>query len=77
MRQVSAWVTPDIFQGARRIREGFMDQPDNPETTETLDLDFLPTQPAVTAAMRKRVSKAWANAERDRDYPEIEEQESA
>ena len=64
---------------ASNVRGAFVNtfMPDNPETTETIDLDFLPTQPAVTAAMRKRVSKAWANAERDRDYPEIEEQESA
>ena len=49
--------------------------PEEPDTT--LDLDFLPTQPAVTAAMRKRVAKAWANAERDQDLAEIEEKESA
>jgi hypothetical protein len=73
MRQVSAWVTPDIFQGARRIREDSMPE----HESETLDLDFLPTQPAVTAAMRKRTSKAWANAERDRDRAEIEDKESA
>jgi hypothetical protein len=44
---------------------------------EKLDLDFLESQPAITQAMRKRAAKAWVNAEMDRDYPEIEEKESA
>lgn len=43
---------------------------------EKLDLDFLESQPAITQAMRKRVAKAWANAERDQDLAE-EEKESA
>jgi hypothetical protein len=48
-----------------------------PEQAESLDLDFRESQPAITQAMRKRVAKAWANAERDQDYPEIEEKEGA
>ena len=68
MRPVSSWVTPVIFQGARRIREDFM--PDNHETDEVIDLDFLPTQPAVTAAMRKRIETNWAHSEMERDEQE-------
>lgn len=42
--------------------------------SEKLDLDFRESQPAITQAMRKRVAKAWANAEQDRDRPEIEDE---
>jgi hypothetical protein len=44
---------------------------------ESIDLDFRESQPAVTHAMRKRVAKAWANAEQDRDREELDEKESA
>jgi hypothetical protein len=48
--------------------------PEEPDTT--LDLDFLPTQPAVTAAMRKRIARAWAHDEMARDEEECKEQEN-
>jgi hypothetical protein len=38
-----------------------------PEQAESLDLDFRESQPAITQAMRKRVSHAWAIAEIQRD----------
>ncbi len=45
--------------------------------SEELDLDFRESQPAITQAMRKRVAKAWANAEMDRDMKELDEKETA
>lgn len=47
------------------------------EEQETVDRDFLESQPAITHAMRKRVPRAWANAEMDRDMKELDEKESA
>lgn len=50
---------------------------EDPIESESVDRDFSPSQPAVTSAMRKRVAKAWANAEQDRDRVELDEKESA
>jgi hypothetical protein len=48
------------------------------KTPKELDtITDVVSQPAITQAMRKRVAKAWANAERDQDLAEIEEKESA
>lgn len=44
---------------------------------ESLDLDFRESQPAITQAMRKRIGKAWANAEMGRDLKELEEKDAA
>jgi hypothetical protein len=43
------------------------------EPDEKLDLDFRESQPAITQAMRKRVAKAWANEEIEKDLQEAEQ----
>jgi hypothetical protein len=49
-----------------------MNERSDPTESESLDLDFRESQPAITQALRKRVAKAWANAEQERDEQEGE-----
>jgi hypothetical protein len=35
--------------------------------SESLDLEFLPSEPAIVAAIRKRVAKDWALAQIQED----------
>ena len=48
------------------INQQFRIESMEPES-ESLDLEFLPSEPAIVAAIRKRVAKDWALAQIQED----------